>query len=171
MFQPLSLFNRSRSQPATILESTPDPWLRLQHEMNRLFDEAFVGFGFPTAVPSSAQAWPSGSAIRLDVRETDTSLEIEADLPGVEDSDIDVEVTDNVLKIRGEKKSEREEKKDKHYRLVERTSGSFVRSLALPFDVDPDRVEAVFRNGVLKLTLPKPPQSESRSRRIEINRP
>ncbi len=174
MFQPLSLFNRTRNQPASIADPTPDPWFRLQHEMNRLFDDAFSGafsaFGLSPANSGLPQSWTTGASIRLDVRESDASLEIEADLPGVEESDLDVQVADNMLTIRAEKKFEREENKDKQFRLVERAHGSFARSLSLPFEVDPDRVEATFRNGVLKLTLPKPPQSEARSRRIEIKR-
>ncbi|HXI87638.1 MAG TPA: Hsp20/alpha crystallin family protein [Parvularculaceae bacterium] len=146
-----------------------DPFFRLQHEMNRLFDDAFAGFGAPSTW--GAKLFSDGDAFpTIDLRETDETYEIEAELPGVSEKDIDVEVTDNVLTIRGEKRFERDDQDKKGYRLVERSFGSFARSIPLPTEVDPDHVDAVFKNGVLTLSLPKPPEAVRRSRRIEIKK-
>ena len=87
--------------------------------------------------------------------ETDKQIEITAELPGLEEKDVQVNLADNVLTIRGEKKAEKEEK-DKAYRLVERSYGSFVRSLELPEGVNADAIKASIDKGVLKVTVPKP---------------
>ncbi|MBI1366795.1 MAG: Hsp20 family protein [Alphaproteobacteria bacterium] len=169
MFKPLTLFNRGRNAPTLSERSSGDPFFRLQDEMNRLFDEAFASFGAPSLWPS--RSYSSGDVFpTLDLRETDESYEIEAELPGVSEKDIDVEVNDNILTIRGEKRTERDESGKKGYRLVERSYGSFARSIPLPTEIDPDHVDAVFKDGVLKLTLAKPPESVRRSKRIEIKK-
>jgi HSP20 family protein len=166
MFRPLSLFNRSNQLPAEAAPTTTDPFFRLQHEMNRLFDEAFAGFG----AIGSPRALDEYRAPRLDIRETADALEIEADLPGVDEKDLDVQLTDNILTIRGEKKFERKDEKEGQYRIMERSYGSFARSVPLSYAVDPDAVEATFKNGVLKLTLPKPPEALEKARKIEVKR-
>ena len=103
----------------------------------------------------------------IDVAETDDGLTVTAELPGMEDKDIEVDLTNNVLTLKGEKKSETEEKKaDYHFR--ERSYGSFQRSIAVPFDVDPETVEAGFAKGVLTITLPRPPEAKRTTRRIEV---
>lgn len=167
MFQPLSIFNRKR-QPLAPANYSADPFFRLQHEMNRLFDESFSGFGLPAefmATPFSGETRP-----KIDMRETDMEFVVEAELPGVAEDDLDVQVSDNMLTIRGEKRFEKKEDKGDEYHYLERAYGSFARSIPLPFDVDPDSVEAVFKNGVLTLTLPKPPGDTARSRKIAIKR-
>ena len=126
-----------------------NPFMSLQREIDRLFDD--FTRGFPT--------FPSGGTAELlptmDVTETDKQIEITAELPGLEEKDVQVNVADNVLTIRGEKKAEKEEK-DKAYRLVERSYGSFVRSLELPEGVNADAIKASIEKGVLKVTVPKP---------------
>lgn len=167
MFQPLSIFNRKRQSLAPSSYSA-DPFFRLQHEMNRLFDETFSGFGLPsafTAAPFAGEARP-----RIDVRETDAAFVVEAELPGVAEDDLDVQLSGNTLTISGEKRFEKKEDKGEEFHYLERAYGSFARSIPLPYDVDPDSVEAVFKNGVLTLTLPKPPGEVSRSRRISIKK-
>jgi HSP20 family protein len=89
------------------------------------------------------------------VTETDKQIEITAEMPGLEERDVQVNLADNVLTIRGEEKAEKEEK-DKTYRLVERSYGSFVRSLELPEGVNADAIKASIDKGVLKVTVPKP---------------
>ncbi|MGE0408775.1 MAG: Hsp20/alpha crystallin family protein [Amphiplicatus sp.] len=170
MFQPLTLFNRNRRTPATTSDSSPgDPFYRLHRDMNRLFDEAFSGFGLPSSFRSDG--FSGEIAPRIDLRETDEAYEIEADLPGVAEDDVDVQLSDNVLTIRGEKRAEKEEEDKKGaYHYVERAYGSFARSIQLPQDIDPERVKASFKNGVLKLTLAKPPEAARRARRIAINK-
>lgn len=168
MFRPLSIFNRNtEALPARTESLASDPFFRLQNEMNRLFDDAFVGWGPPAATRREAD---EARAPRIDLRDADHAVEIEAELPGVDEKDINVEISDNLLTIRGEKRFERKDEREGEYRLLERSYGSFSRSMTLPFAVDPDAVEASFKNGVLKLTLPKPPEAQARTRRIAINK-
>ena len=102
----------------------------------------------------------------MDVSETDQELRICAELPGVNEEDVEVRLEDNVLVIRGEKKFERKEEKE-NYHFSERSYGTFQRALRLPGAVEPDQVKARFENGVLTVTVPKSEQHE-RSRRIQI---
>ena len=95
----------------------------------------------------------------MDVTETEKEIEITAELPGLEEKDVQINVADGVLTIRGEKKAEKEEK-DKDYRLLERTYGSFSRTLELPAGVDPDTIKASIAKGVLTVTVPKPAPAE-----------
>lgn len=167
MFQPLTLFNRNR-RPPTAQDQAADPFYRLHREMNRLFDDAFSSFGLPTAFGGT---FAGAGAPSIDVRETENTYEIEADLPGVDEDDINVELADNVLTLRGEKRYERDDEDRKGgYHVMERSYGSFARSIPLPFDVDPDAVEAVFKNGVLKLSIPKPPEIAAKTRKIAVKR-
>lgn len=130
-----------------------NPFAFLQQEIDRLFD----GFGrnFP------AFASPQAMMPRMDVSETDKTVEISAELPGLETKDVQLNLADNTLTIRGEKKSEREEK-DKDYHLVERSFGAFSRSVALPEGVKAEDVSAEIAKGVLKVTVKKPAPKQSR---------
>ena len=134
-----------------------NPFAFLQQEIDRLFD----GFGrnFPAFAGSNA-VMP-----RMDVSETDKSIEVVAELPGLEAKDVQLNLADNVLTIRGEKKSEREEKQ-KDYHLVERSFGSFARSVQLPDGVKAEDVTAEIAKGVLKVTVKKP--APKQSKQIEI---
>jgi HSP20 family protein len=136
--------------------SAPNPFFALQHEIDRLFEGLARNFaGFP-----SRDVMPS-----MDLSGTDKEIEITAELPGLEEKDIQLNVADNVLTIRGEKKNEREETK-KDYHMVERSYGSFTRSVQLPDGVNPDNIKAVIAKGVLKVTVPKP--APSQSKKIDI---
>lgn len=101
----------------------------------------------------------------VDITERDDALVLTAELPGMSRKDITVELENNVLMIRGEKKEEHEQKGEERY-VYERRYGSFSRSFTLPRSVDPDRISARFENGVLTVTMPKAP--ESRGKRIEV---
>ncbi|MDP2622119.1 MAG: Hsp20/alpha crystallin family protein [Hyphomicrobiales bacterium] len=140
-----------------------DPFSQLQREVDRLFGE------FSRGMP--ALGWPFAGEGALtpsiDVSETDQSLELTAELPGVEEKDIDVTLSNNLLTIKAEKKAEKESK-DKTYHLVERSYGAVRRTISVPFDADPDKVEARFDKGVLKVTLPKPPGAAKKERSIKI---
>lgn len=103
----------------------------------------------------------------IDVAETADGLELSAELPGVAEDDVEVSVEDRLLTIKGEKKSETEDK-DRH--VFERSYGAFQRSMTLPFAPDADQVKAHFDKGVLKIALPKPPEAKARSNRIEIGK-
>jgi HSP20 family protein len=140
-----------------------DPFMSLHREMNRLFDDVFRGM--PTA--EGAQGG-TGQFIQaqMNVSETDKEIRITAELPGVDQNDVDVSLDDDVLTIRGEKKFEQKEEKE-NFHFVERSYGTFQRSVRLPFPVDPEQVKASFENGVLTVSLPKTAQQE-RSRKIQI---
>jgi HSP20 family protein len=166
MFQPLVRFGRnSRTLQPTRDHEPSDPFFRLQAEMNRLFSDAFSGLGALGAFEAD-RAVP----VRFDMRETDREIIIEAEIPGVDEKDIDLQLVENVLTIRGEKKLEKKGDREGEYRYVERAYGAFTRTIPLPPDVDPDRVSAVCRNGLLTVTIGKSEDSQSRARRIEIRK-
>jgi len=132
------------------LGRSDNPFMSLQREVDKLFDDFTRGFPTFSFGGGGNELVPS-----LDVTENDKQIEITAELPGLEEKDVQVNFADNVLTIRGEKKAEKEEK-DKTYRLVERSYGSFVRSLELPDGVNPDTIKASIDKGVLKVVVPKP---------------
>jgi HSP20 family protein len=128
----------------------------LQGEVNRLFDNFFGGAG-----STRARRWVPA----MDLVETEDALVLKADLPGLERDDVAIEIKDGVLNVSGERKSEHTENADGYYR-VERSYGSFSRSLALPKGVDAERVSASFDKGVLEVSIPKP--EERVPHRVEI---
>ncbi len=133
-----------------------NPFGSLQHEIDRVFDDfatGFKSFGTSELMPS------------MDVTESDKEIEITAELPGIEEKDVQVNIADNVLTIRGEKKVERQET-DKDHRLVERSYGSFVRTLELPSGVEPDAIKATLVKGVLKVVVPK--TAPARVKKVDI---
>ena len=142
-----------------------DPFLSLHREMNRLFDDVFRGAGLPVA---GTQGQGGGTFVNasMNVSETEKEIRLTAELPGVTEQDIDISLDDDVLTIRGEKKFERTDDKE-NFHFVERSYGTFQRSLRLPFPVDPEQVQASFENGVLTVTVPKTGRQE-RSRRIQV---
>ena len=140
-----------------------DPFLTLHREMNRLFDDVMRGGGSPSGGQGGQ---PTVLAPHMDVSETDKEVRIQAELPGVSENDVELSLNDDVLTIRAEKKQERKEEREGVH-ISERSFGTFQRSLRLPFQVNPDQVQARFENGVLRVTLPKTAPQE-RSRRIQI---
>lgn len=132
-----------------------NPFSFLQHEIERLFD----------GVTRNTQRFNMPAPPNMDISETDKVLEITAELPGLEKKDIELNVADNLLTIRGEKKNEREEK-NKDYYLVERSYGSFARSVELPSGVKIEDIAAEIANGVLKITVQKP--APKQAKKIEI---
>jgi len=106
-------------------------------------------------------------APRVDIAEENGNYELTADLPGLKKDDIKVEIHDNTLTLRGEKKIE-EEKKEKNYRLAERCYGEFVRTFTLPENVNKDTIEAEFKDGVLKLTIPKTEQPKPTQIEVKV---
>jgi len=139
-----------------LTRSASNPFSALQQEIDRLFDgfsRSFAGFPPRELMPS------------MDLSETDKEIEITAELPGLEEKDIQLNIADNVLTIRGEKKNEREETK-KDYHLLERSYGSFTRSVQLPDGVNADNIKAVMSKGVLKVSVPKP--APAQTKKIDI---
>ena len=131
-------------------------------EFDRLFDETFPSLGFGT----SPQAAPS-FAPRVDVTESDEAYTVRADLPGLEEKDIQVSLEEGVLSIQGQVESEKDEEK-KGVRYVERARGSFHRAIELPVEIDAAKVAASYRQGVLTVTLPKLPEAKPEVRTIPI---
>ena len=133
------------------------PFMSLQREIDRLFED--FSRGFP-AFTGNGGLMPS-----MDVTETDKEIEITAELPGLEEKDVQINVADKLLTIKGEKKAEKEQK-DKNYRLVERSYGSFERTLELPEGVNADAIKANIAKGVLKVTVPKP--APAQAKKVEV---
>ena len=134
----------------------------IQNEMNRLFN---TFFDTPTANGGAAQGRRWVPAMDLD--EAENEFVLKADLPGLSQEDVSIEVEDNVLTISGERKAEHEERKEAYYR-VERSFGRFSRSLTLPEGVDPDGVKASFELGVLEVHVPKPEAKKPRKVAISV---
>ena len=157
---------RRRSQSPSRLDKYPEvrpdvweqPFLELRRATDRLFDDFFKSFRWPVA--ERRNPWELTTDIfgtdwpRVDMDETDDEIRITAELPGVDKDNIDVSVIDDRVTIRGEKK-EQEEKKGRGYRKLERSYGSFQRRFYLPCEVESDKVDAFFRDGVLTVRLPK----------------
>lgn len=139
----------------------------IRDEMNRVF-ERFEG-GWPRLTTLPARWSASLMVPDLDVHENDKSFSIEVELPGVEEKDISLAVSNGYLTVKGEKKSEREEKKDNYY-VAERSFGSFERSLQLPQTLDDSKIEARFDKGVLKITAPKRLEALKTERKISIGK-
>ena len=140
---------------------TDNPFVSLQNEIDRLFDD--FTRGFPSL--SMGNGGMTAMVPTMDVAETDKEIEITAELPGLEEKDVQINVADNILTIRGEKKAEKEQK-DKNYRMVERSYGAFERSLELPEGVNADAIKANIDKGVLKVTVPKP--APAQVKKIEV---
>ena len=136
-----------------------DPFATMQREINRMFGE--FGRGLPARF-DEGELSP-----RIDVAETDNAIEVTAELPGIDEKDVEVVLRDDLLTIKGEKKSEREEKK-KDYHVVERSFGSFSRAIRLPFDADSEAVKANFAKGVLRVSIAKPAQVKEKTVKIPV---
>lgn len=134
----------------------------IQDDINRLFDTALGGGALPsTGDGVEDRQWTP----EIDIYENDNSFFIEADIPGMNIEDIKIDVQDRMLTIKGEKKFKEKTEKDKYIR-VERSYGSFFRSLSLPMNVDSDKIEASYKDGTLRLNLPKTEQAKPKQ--IEI---
>ncbi len=158
--------------PATRRERSP--FDRLRSEIDRLFDDFGVGprrSTFRRGVFDAEPFWYGelswGKVPAVDIAETEKGYEITAELPGIDEKNVEVKYADHTLTIKGEKKEEKKEKKENYY-LSERSYGSFQRSFRVPEGVDADKVEAAFKNGVLTVTLPKTPETQNKEKRIEI---
>lgn len=149
------------------------PFESLRREIDRLFDDFGQGFRRSPfrslsdleSLWSRVPSWRSSPAV--DIIEGENGFEVTAELPGMDENNIEVQVANGGLKIKGEKKEQKEERK-KDYYLSERRYGSFERFFPLPEGVDADRIEASFKNGVLTVTLPKKPEAQKPEKKIEI---
>jgi HSP20 family protein len=134
----------------------------LRERMNRLFEDMAASRGEEKDLATSS--W----APAVDIYETENEVILTAEIPGIEEKDIEIKVEDNTLTLRGERKFEKETKEENYHR-IERAYGSFFRSFTLPAFVDQDRIEAEHENGVLKIRMPK--RSELKPRKVKILKP
>lgn len=155
------LIPRMRSRVPVSRSESVNPLAAFHEEMNRLFDDFWRDFdGIGTSL------MPSIGFPRVEVIETDREVKVEAELPGMEEKDVEVLLHNGVLTLRGERQSATE---DKHRRVTERYYGQFERRVLLPAEVDADKVTASFQKGVLTVTLPKSRQAMEDVKRIRIN--
>lgn len=139
-----------------------NPFALLRQEMNTLFDNFSRGFEMEPFTGRFGAFSPS-----VDVRENDKEIKVSAELPGMDDKDIDVSLTKDALTIKGEKKEEKEDKGKDYYR-IERSYGSFSRTIPLPTEIDIDKVKAEFKKGVLTVILPKSAQAIKEMKKIPV---
>jgi len=141
------------------------PFYSLQREVNQLFDDFFRGFDVtPFRLGGDRLRAFSPS---IDIKENDKEVSIKAELPGMDEKDIEVNLLEDRLTIKGEKKEEKEDKGSDYYRM-ERSYGSFSRVINLPDLVDTKKAEATFKNGVLSITLPKTEEAKVKGKKIPI---
>ena len=162
MMSDLIPWGRNRTAPAPRGNDETNPFLALQREMNRVFDSFFRGSGAaaPVFAPLGwTAAWP-----HVEVSESEQEVKVVAELPGLEEKDLEVTLHDGVLTLSGEKKGE-----SSGAVYSERWHGRFQRALQLGPDVDPDKVAASFRNGVLTITVAKRPEVQRQVKRIPIS--
>jgi HSP20 family protein len=155
-----------RSLLPTLWGQESGPLQSLKREIDEIFSSWANEFP-PAELPWSRSEF----APSVNVSETEKEISVTAELPGVDEKNIDVTVAGDQLTIRGEKKSEVDEKKEEKgrtFRRVERSYGSFQRSMSLPYEIDPDNVQAIFKNGVLTLTIPKPLEVQRKAKKIEV---
>jgi HSP20 family protein len=142
-----------------------NPFLALHREMNRLFDDVFRGFEHRFPASGSGfmfeSSWP-----KIEVSETEKEIRVTADIPGMDEKDVEVLLDNGVLTIRGEKLAESD---DKDRQFSERFYGRFERRLSLNSEVEENKISASFRNGVLTITLPRSGSEQSTAKRITIN--
>ncbi len=134
---------------------------RMRREMDRIWDSFFERR--PARVEEEAEWLPT-----LDVSETKDSYVVKAELPGIDPKEIDISLMNDILTIKGEKKQEKEEKEE-NYHIIERSYGAFTRSVRLPGQVQSDKINATFKNGVLKVTLPKTEEAKKKEIKIKVD--
>jgi len=144
-----------------------DPFAAMRRQMDDIFED------LTSTWPVAKFGTPGMLTPSIDVSETDKELAITAELPGVEQKDLSVTLTGDVLTIKGEKRSASESKsgdKEPMYHHVERSYGSFQRTMTVPYEIDPAKVDAKFKDGVLTVTLPKPAEVQKQAKQIEIKK-
>ena len=139
-----------------------NPFALLRNEMNALFDNFYRSFEIEPFTGRFASFSPS-----VDIKESDKDIKVLAELPGMDDKDIDVSLSRDSLTIRGEKKEEKEDKGKNYYRM-ERSYGSFARTIPLPVEVDTDKAKAEFKKGVLTVTLPKTAKAIKETKKVSV---
>jgi HSP20 family protein len=155
----------TRGREVTSGRRVEHPLVAFQREMDRLFEDFWRGFDLPAF--GGPERIAGSVSPRIGISEKDDQIVVSAELPGLDEKDVEVTLTDNVLSIRGEKKLEKEEK-ERGYTYTERSYGSFERRIPLDVEVLSDKVSATFKNGVLTVTLPKSPEERKHVRHIPV---
>lgn len=155
---------KKKGQLAVRRQDDEHPFFALQHRMNRMFDDFFRGFDIE---PFGRFAEEGAFMPQMNINQDDKEIVVTAELPGVEEKDLDISITKDTLTIKGEKKTETEDKKKDYYR-VERSYGSFSRSIAMPAGIDESKAEAELKKGVLKITILKTAQAQPQRKKIEV---
>lgn len=161
-----------RSSPHGRENDLGDSLVRFHQDVDRLFERAFRGFDLsPFGFTRPLLAHMNDGMIKptLDLGATDNEYTVAVEVPGVDEKDVKVEIANDTLTIRGEKKHEKEEKEKNYYRM-ERSYGSFQRVLTLPEDADQDGVAATFKNGVLTITMPRLTAPQANVKQIDVKR-
>jgi len=161
--------------PPALREQFIHPMAALRGQMDRLFDEFAGDWHVPSLrreffdrEPFRTPLWTREVVdVRFDLSETDKALEMTVELPGIDEKDVELVLSDGVLTIKGEKRAEKEEK-EKDYYLSERRYGAFTRSMRLPESVDTGKIEATFDKGVLKIVAPKRAEAKAKKTKIAI---
>src|SRR5689334_11049924 len=157
-----SLWKRNRGDRDVATRALP--FVSLQRHMNRLFEDFWRGADVPSPFGASAE-WAAFNP-RIDIEERDGELQVTAELPGMEQKDFDLSLAGDTLILRGEKREEREDKAGGWH---ERSYGRFERAIPLPAEVDTQHASAEFKNGVLRVHLPKSPEAREQSKRIPVS--
>ena len=139
--------------------------------MERLFEDLFEDFEKRLLTPTVGKRndLTKLTTPNIDMTETEDEVAITADLPGMEEKDVEITIENDTLTLRGSRKEEHEEK-EKNYYLSERTYGEFQRMIPLPASIDTEKAKAVFKNGVLKVSLPKLPEAKTHKKKIEVTK-
>jgi HSP20 family protein len=157
---------RDKSQtPAPRGDDLHDPFLSFRRDVDRMFDDFFSGFG-RRAVGSPFASWTAPTP-SLDLTETEKEIVVTAEMPGLDDKDFEVNVSGDVLTLKGEKRAKHEHRNGDAYHM-ERRFGSFSRSVRLPFEVQDEKVDARYQKGELTIRVPKPADMQRQVRRIEV---
>jgi HSP20 family protein len=156
------LIPRFGSRSPVVRSESSHPIMAFHEEMNRLFDDFWRDFdGFGSSLATRSFGFP-----RIELSETDRELTVEAELPGMDEKEVEVLLDNGVLTLRGERKGEAE---DKGRRISERYYGRFERRITLPAEVEEDKVHAAFKNGVLTITMQKSAEAAQKVKRIPIS--
>jgi len=152
--------------PSVFRDDDRDPFLSLHREVNRLFDDVFRGFDSRLPALGRFSSFGGGGWPNVEVSDGEKEIRVTAEVPGLEEKDIEVLLEDGVLTLKGEKRSETE---DKDRQFSERFYGRFERRIPLGYEVEDNKVSADFKNGVLTVALPKTEPAQAKAKRIAIN--
>lgn len=156
-------WGRTQGQVST-RDGDRNPFLALHREMNRLFDDVFRGFD--RRAPFTGHLGMGGGWPNVEITDRDTEIKLTAELPGLEEKDVELFLSDDVLTLRGEKRAQ---SSDQDNQISELYYGRFERRIPLGYDIDESKINATFKNGVLTVTLPKTEQGRNKSKRISIS--